>query len=80
MSAKPLETISEKTLLPISFVVVLIVGIAWIIRLEARVDAAAKDSQRLEQKQDEYNKIVRRVDSRLSRIEGKLGIQGNADQ
>lgn len=64
--------LSESTLVPISFVIVLISGIAWALNLKSNVDSNTETTSRVEKLQLEYNKTVLRIDERLSRMEGKL--------
>jgi hypothetical protein len=67
-------TLTEKTTLPISLVIVAISVAIWLIRLEGRVDAQAQTTTRLDSDRTEVSKVVKRIDRRLSNIEGRLGL------
>lgn len=56
-------TLSEKTRVPVSLVIIIVTVVVWFIRLEGRVDAQAKQIDALTS-----------IDRRLARIEGRLGI------
>lgn len=71
-----MNLISEKTALPISLVLVLVGGVMWFTRLEAKVEAQAGTQPA----QAELGKALQRIDRRLSRIEGKLSISGRPDE
>lgn len=64
--------LSEKTLMPIGFVVVLLGGVIWLtnIHFEAHANSVAIDE--IQKKQDVYAKGQEEVLERLARIEGKL--------
>lgn len=65
-----MKLITERTAIPISLVIVLVGGVLWFARLEAKVEAA----QRSQEEQQELRKALQRIDRRLSRMEGKMGI------
>lgn len=67
-----MKLITERTAIPISLVVVLVGGVLWFARLEAKVDAASN----LQADQIQLAHTLNRIDRRLSRMEGKLGIFG----
>lgn len=70
---KKQTVISEKTLLPLGVVVVLIGGIAWITNLSFQANASAKSVEKVITRLDE-------ISDRLSRIEGKLGVDKKGAQ
>ena len=65
---KKQNVISERTLVPVGFVVILIGGIAWITNLSFQANASARAVDRVVNRLDE-------ISDRLSRIEGKLGVE-----
>lgn len=67
-----MREISEKTLVPISFLAILAGGILWIASMSARVDAASEKIRAMETKQDMYIQNIVEIRDRLARIEGKL--------
>ena len=69
--------ITEGTLIPISLVCVLAGCIVWVTALASDTRVTKEEVELLRQKQDQYILEIRRVDERLSRIEGKLGINMN---
>jgi len=66
--------ITEGTLMPLSLVILALGGVFWLSSINSDAKATRADVEILRQKQDEYLGEIRRVDERLSRIEGKLGI------
>lgn len=68
------KKITEKTLLPVSLVIVLIGGVVWLTTLKSDADQLKQQIQLLQSKQDQYLEEIQSVNTRLSRIEGKLGI------
>lgn len=62
-----LNEVSEKTLIPVSLVFALVVAIVYISEMHSKVE-------NLKEVQTEYYNTVRHIDERLSRIEGKLGV------
>ncbi len=65
-----LAKLTEKTLVPVSLVIVLLGGMAWLTNVYSVASEAAKNA-------DAALKAAQSIDRRLSRIEGKLGIEGN---
>ncbi len=74
---REMKAITETTLLPISLVIVVIGGIVWLTSLYAKTDESFKAIARLESSQDAYYRNLQEISTRLSRIEGKLGINTN---
>jgi hypothetical protein len=69
------KRISEATALPISLVIVLLGVAAWVSSLKSDTKTNADDIARVEAQEEQYIKVIQRINERLSRIEGKLGIQ-----
>jgi hypothetical protein len=67
--------ITESTLVPISLVLVLIGATAWASAIHTDVVRAGESIKQLEGKQDEYIRTIQKIDERLSRIEGQLGLK-----
>jgi hypothetical protein len=69
-------TISEKTLIPISLVLVLLGGVGYVFNIGSKVEAMEKRVMDLSIRQsyveDKVGGQLRDIDSRLSRIEGYL--------
>lgn len=71
----PALTLSEKTLIPISFVIVLIGGIVWITNIAFKVDVSAESLKKIELRQntiDEIKTDVAVIKSKLEKIDQKL--------
>jgi len=66
-----LAKITKDTLVPISLVITIVLVTVWLSQTHFTASANAKDI--IEVKKD--IKIIRRIDRRLSRIEGKLNIE-----
>lgn len=73
--AEKVRAITESTLLPLSLVVMLSGGIMWLTTIHNKTQDLEKSMDRIEIKQDQYNNSLSEVLRKLSRIEGKLGIQ-----
>ena len=71
---KPVK-ITENTLNPVSLIVILLGGVVWLTIMYAQGNANAKAIEQLSQRQDEYTKTVLTIDTRLSHIEGALGVK-----
>lgn len=67
-----LSMISEKTLIPLSLVLILSGGIFWLSSMDARTSSNAAAIERAEKKEDSLSDKMQEVSNRLSRIEGKL--------
>jgi hypothetical protein len=66
--------ISEKTLLPISLLGLVISAAIFVDRASAKAEAALEKAQEATQQNTEYVKTLNLINTRLSRIEGRLGI------
>ena len=66
-----LGILSERTLVPIGSLVILIAGIAWIVNISFQANAASKTVDTVVQRLNE-------ISERLARIEGKLNIESGA--
>lgn len=69
-----IKQISESTLVPISLVLVFLGGAAWMTTINSKATATEGDVAEIKLNQKEYEKLARKIDERLSHIEGKLGI------
>ena len=68
-----MKSISEITLIPIGVAVISIGGGAmWLTEIYQQGRSNSNRIERLEQKQDEFNKLVIEINGRLSRIEWRL--------
>jgi len=68
------QAITSKTMVPLSLVISLIGGGGWLTTVHSTVQKNNSDIQDIKaEKKDEMN-ILRDINKRLSRIEGKLGI------
>jgi hypothetical protein len=72
MGAVSMKTITEKTFIPISLLIVIIGVVVWITTVSGKTDANTKDISDIKIGQQEYNKDLHEINTRLSRIEGKL--------
>lgn len=69
-----MKTIAENTVIPMSFVLILLTGVSWVTTLSNRVEAMNRAQEQLEKKQETYNDSLERIITKLSRIEGKIGL------
>jgi hypothetical protein len=69
-----MKEITEKTLIPISLVVVIIGGVAWFTSLYSKAASLETSLDDVKRTQESYIQYMQRIDHRLSRIEGKLGV------
>lgn len=70
-----MRVISEKTVIPISFAILLIGGVAWLTNLAFKVDVSAESLKKIELKQNAIEEIktdVAVIKSKLDRIDKKL--------
>lgn len=67
MTRDKLERITSDTLVPVSVLAVLAGGVFWLSAMYSQVQANSKSLET-------YNATVGNIDKRLSRIEGKLGV------
>ena len=66
--------ISEKTLIPVSLVVSLLGATAWLTAIHIETRAQAEQLVTLQRTVDDYSKVMGSIDTRLARIEGRLGV------
>jgi hypothetical protein len=66
------KNISETTLVPISFVAIIITLTAWIVTIKAAADSLKEKTEIIQKTQDVYFQEIKIIDERLSRIEGML--------
>jgi hypothetical protein len=69
-----LKALTEDTLLPIGFVIVLFGAVSWITSLYNETRANTNAIKDLNQEQRLYNDKLDRIILKLSHIEGKLGM------
>ncbi len=69
---RTIGAITEKTVIPLGVFVILVGGIVWLTSIYAESHQNAVAISELKLKQDEYNRTVQSIDSRLSHIEGVL--------
>lgn len=72
-----IKLITKHTAIPLGLLIAFVTGIAWIVTLNAKSEETSKNVERLEMKNDQYVQTLDEINSRLSRIEGKLGIDGS---
>lgn len=86
-----MKPISEQTGISIGVLISLlscmVLGTTWAVRLEGRMNVSDSrmdyQSERIKSTQDStevYIKLLQEVNVRLSRIEGRLGIDGKKDR
>lgn len=75
----PSITLNEKTLVPISLVIVLGGGIFWLSTVFAQVRHNGVKINEINNDQKVYLQTVQQIDRRLSNIEGRLGIESKED-
>lgn len=66
------KIINGRTLVPLSFIVVLTGGIVWLSQVYSTTAANAKTIEEVKTLNKEYFDILRRIDRRLSKMEGYL--------
>lgn len=62
-----IATLTERTAIPITLVVTIALAAMWIAEMHEHVLS-------MEKLQEEYSQTLRRIDERLSHIEGKMGV------
>lgn len=72
MTRDRISQISEKTLMPLGMVFVVIGATAWLSQVSSKADANTRAIEELKAKQAEYNNVVQAINTRLANIEGKL--------
>lgn len=80
MEGGSLRKITETTLFPLSLVILIAGGVFWLSSVYSTASTTKDEVTLLRQKQDEYYDAIQKVDERLSRIEGKLGINLNESE
>lgn len=74
-----MSAITEKTYLPISMVVIVVLVVVWGVRLEGRVNASEKREDARSAEQHDQIQLLQRIDRRTARIEGHLRIESHDD-
>lgn len=72
--AEKMLAVSEKTLLPLSLVIGIMGGSSWLTTIYVQNKAHAGMIEEIKVRQDAYTQTLQKIDARLSRIEGKLGL------
>lgn len=68
-----MKALTESTLVPLGIAIITIGGGAmWLTDVYAQVKESKMSIVRIEQKQDEYVKLVTEINGRLSRIEWRI--------
>lgn len=70
-----MPVLSEKTVIPISFALIIIGGVGWLTNLAFKVDVAAESLKKIELRQNAIEEIktdVAVIKSKLDRIDKKL--------
>ena len=73
--AEKMKSITESTLLPISMVITLSGGIAWLTTIYNITVTNEKAIERVESKQDRYNENLAIILNKLANIEGRLNLE-----
>lgn len=64
--------ITEKTLVPIGLVIILFGGVAWLTTLYVKAENTAEAVEKIQIKQDGYEKNISGVKESLARIEERV--------
>lgn len=70
-----MRVLSERTVVPISFLIILLGGVAWLTNLAFKVDAGAESLKKMELRQSAIEEIqmdVGVIKYKIDRIEKKL--------
>lgn len=67
-----LNSISEQTFIPLSLVLLIIGGVAWLTNMNYNTEANGRALESISNKQDQYNKNLEEINTRLSRLEGYI--------
>ncbi len=67
--------ITETTLIPISLLLAILGGVAYVITGFAQVTSIKERVDKIEISQERYNETVTTISDRLSTIEGALGVR-----
>ena len=73
-SSKWRSILSEETLVPISLVIVIISGVAWLSTISSDSLHNRETTSQLAQHMHDSDEILRDISSRLNRMEGKLDV------
>lgn len=73
--AEEQKIISEKSLIPLSLLFIVMTAVSGITLVYAQVQADKQELLNLRKQQDDYARVVISIDKRLSRIEGSLGVK-----
>jgi len=71
--------LNEKTLLPLSLVITFTAAAVWLTSVFAQVRTNGEKLKEVKENQKRYIDTVQRIDRRLSKIEGRLGIKSKED-
>lgn len=69
------QFITDQTGISIGLVLSFIGGVLWLSEMHAETIANAKALQEISEQQTEYNHNIIEINTRLSRIEGALGVK-----
>lgn len=67
--------LTERTLIPLSLIVTLAPAVYWLTTIYSTGAANAAAIMDVKEQRKEDSRILRQINERLSRIEGKLGIR-----
>lgn len=67
--------ITGKTMVPISLVISLIGGSGWMTKVHSTVEKNTAQISEVKEKEEETLKVLREINTRLSRIEGRLEVE-----
>jgi len=68
-------TISEKTLIPVSFLVIILIAVVQIVSTSFKANANEKDIEKLKDERDVISQELKEHGLALARIETALGIE-----
>jgi hypothetical protein len=72
---KKTTTINESTLIPLSFLLVVLSAVAYVVTIHGKVQANVERIEKVEKKNDELGTVISDTRDSLMRIEGALGIK-----
>lgn len=75
MTIPNLKKITEETVVPLGLVIAAVGGVIWLTTILTNSEANTGEIKDLKERQDRYLELVQKIDQRLSRIEGKMGIK-----
>ena len=67
--------LSEKTMIPVSLVMTLIGGVAWLTSIKNTQSDQGDQLVKLQRTVENQSSVMSQMDVRLARIEGKLGVK-----